>query len=225
MVDTPPPQPTDNDKILVGSLLTMVSGRITASLDIFAGWVLAGFGAALAFLLGNSANIEGFLDIASLRAATKIFVWAAVIGVIGRYFGATIVAIAATGAKGEKLGEKHAGNITTGFLTEMERATPWFARWWIRRSFDKMRRGDFAASGRFLMWLAVFHSTLVFLGLCLAIWALFTISYGIKTPMAREQPPSRIHSQRVLPVSPPSQAIPVFRLSLPPPSSPTSDRP
>jgi len=169
-------------KITVGSILTTVAGRVTSSMDAFAGWMLAGLGAGLAFILGNISSVAAFISISCVQRAVLLFIAAAIMGILSRYIAVLVTSSSEAGAKGEERGEKLGPLLDTAiFAEEFERAAPWGGRWLVRRSITKVLQGDFAYGGRFLMAMATVHSTLVFIELCLVLSAIAAIFFGLRT--------------------------------------------
>lgn len=186
------PETTDNlhEKVMANELLLAVAAKSAASLDSFAGWMLAGFAASLALIIANIDNITALGLVASLRFAVVLLLVAAVLGLLQKYIAVSIIA-AAEGASVGRAGSDRA--IGQGIhidvrwvLQEIDRAAlPPFRRF-VRRSFQKLEAGDFSVCGRTTARWAQVQGLLVLLEASVCLWAagwlLFAVLSGGSGP-------------------------------------------
>lgn len=140
---------SDEEKILVGKLLSLVSQSVTTSLEKFSGWLLAGVGAGFALILSNIDAIREFIYIESIKLAVYIYLAALALGILQRWLAAGINGASLVAKESEDLGRNAADSVNfDNVLTEIERATLYPQKWLVRYQFNKVRSGDFAIAGR-----------------------------------------------------------------------------
>jgi hypothetical protein len=109
---------------------------------------------------------------------------AIVLGVFQRWLAAIVAASAATGEKAEQIGKELATqDIEIDFkvvFREMERGIYYPAKWMVRRSFNKVMSGDFAASGRVAAAISQIQSGLAFVLVGFVVAAIAVTVCGIK---------------------------------------------
>lgn len=163
-----------HEQVFANSLLTIGAGKSSSALDTFSGWLLGGFGAALALLLSNLDSVSPYIPIAVVKNAAFVFILAAVLGVAEKYL-AAIVSGAVEGFflgtdLGERTAEREIELDLSVVFTETERAAFRPAKWIARRMLRKFRQGDLVASGRFFSRCSQVQGILV---LCEAILVIF----------------------------------------------------
>ncbi|MEO8743050.1 MAG: hypothetical protein ABI365_07655, partial [Lysobacteraceae bacterium] len=123
-------------RALVGRLLALSAGKASASIDAFSGWLLAGLGVALAFLLANMDVVARFVFLQNIKIGAALFVLSAVPAVAQKFLAAIVSASASSAAAAAKLGdrqvEKGVELNPTILFRETERALLW-----PMRSFGK----------------------------------------------------------------------------------------
>ncbi len=155
-----------NEQILAqASLLSVLKGA--KLLDNFGCWLLASFGAALAFIIAN--NISR--DLLIIKVPIIIFICATCICIIQKYLAITIACGFEANEETERrilvLIEKDK-NIFTNFnfdkfCEEMEKPYWWPSKLIIRSFFHKIAKGDLNASVRLLVQCFQVQSMLVFI--------------------------------------------------------------
>jgi hypothetical protein len=108
---------------------------------------------------------------------------AAALTVTEKYLASVIVGAAETGARAAEVGRQLADDeIEIDFsvvFRELEAATLPPMRWFVGRSFSKVKTGDFAASGRNFARCAQIQGLLVLFVAALVLWALWVIVCGL----------------------------------------------
>jgi hypothetical protein len=141
-----------DEKLLVSSLLFASSGKASAIIDSFSNWLLAGFAAAITFLLGNIESLSDYLPGDTLQYCAYLFFVVLVLGIIEKII-ATVVASASAGATvGRQIASQ---NLDSGaqlqasvIFSESLRAVLPPMRWFVARSFRKTESGDVTAAAR-----------------------------------------------------------------------------
>ena len=141
-----------HEKVLASTLLFETAGKSSAIVDRFSGWLLAGYAAAVTFLVTNSASLSNALSPDLLRATIR-WLFVAVLLAVAEKFLATILAAASSGAS---MGRKYVADLNEReieidikvVLREMERAMIPPMRWIVARSFRKAESGDLTAAAR-----------------------------------------------------------------------------
>lgn len=169
------------ERIIAGSLLYETAHAMSKRFDIFASWLLAGFGGAVALMLSNR-EIASLLPTTTMRGELKIFIWAVIIAVIQKYL-AILVISGAEGAALERtlvkqhlkdLQEKGVSPTLDGQVIDSEFIRGLFqpARFIAEWMGAKAAKGDFAAGGRQSMKVAQIQTNLVVLEVVLFLIAL-----------------------------------------------------
>lgn len=162
---TRPSQETIDARVTIGYLLTLVAQKVSKEMDKFSGWLLAGFGAAFALMLGNLNTVLTYVGFEAFRQGLGWFLGALVVGLIEKYIAARIAGSSGAAIAGHKhskeLSERGVQLNVELFLEEMSASSPWFVRWAMRRRFNKLRQGDYAITGRLLVHTAFAQTLLV----------------------------------------------------------------
>jgi len=169
-----------HEKALVSSLLFEAVGKASATIDSFSNWLLAGFAAAITFLLGNLEALSGQVSNWSVRYCAYLFIGVLVLG-IGQKLLATVVAAASAGAAlGRQMGNENAERGVElepeAIFSEMERAILPPMRGFVSKSFAKVRRGDLTAAARSFSVTAQVQGLLVALQVICVLRAVYVLA-------------------------------------------------
>jgi len=167
-------------RVAAGTALTLSAGHASASLDKFATWFLAAFGAGLALIVSHLSDVSTFIPKQSLATAAYLFLVATVICVAQKYVAMTIASGADSAKEGREMGEKLEHMDGEEFFAQMLQAMPWPAKSMCKELFDAAKKGDFAAGGRMFMRLTLLQGALVSIELVLLLVALTKIVNEIK---------------------------------------------
>lgn len=131
---------------LAGKVMTAGAETASHMADAFSNWMLAGFGAVMALLLGNLVKLSSIIPLATFRRAAEIYIAAALLGVIEKFLALWIGGIAKAGEVGADLGENiDPGNFDLGLYFETtKRGFYWPGCWVINRVFAAFARGEIA---------------------------------------------------------------------------------
>jgi hypothetical protein len=139
-------------RVLAGQLLTLAARKSSSTLDIFSGWLLAGFGAGFALLLANLDSITKFLSLSNLKLGASLFLISAVLAVLEKLIASFVASGAGAGIEGGELGKKLAEDDVefdrTVLFREIEKALFWPGSRFAKRAFEKAQAGDFAVTSR-----------------------------------------------------------------------------
>jgi hypothetical protein len=162
-------------------LLTTSAAAISAVLDSFGVWLLAGFGAAISLIVVNLSSIKDYIPISNIRHAILLFLVATICALLAKYLASIISAMAINSENGRQIGNDLPPNTVNfeSILLEIETATFYPARWLVSSSFRKVRQGDFAASGRLTYKLAQIQGILLFAEVALCVAAAGVLAYGL----------------------------------------------
>lgn len=164
------------EQVLARSLLISGAGKASNLIDKFISWLLAGAGAALALMIGALPDIQRYIPVTKIKSAAVIFLVAAVITAVEKYLASLVVGAAETSALAAETGRQLATQgVPVDFemvFKEMESAMFPPMRWFVRRSLNKVRRGDFVASGRNFARCAQIQGFLSVAIVGLIVWAL-----------------------------------------------------
>ncbi|MGJ7555933.1 hypothetical protein ACSFBI_18190 [Variovorax sp. RB3P1] len=162
------------DQVVAGRMLTVMATKVSSELAAFSSWMIAAAGAIFALALNGVDKLEAYVRISELGLSVKLFLVAAGLNALQRWFGAMV---AAGSAVSKDLAE-------TEFPpdADLDRALDLFAeaqplgvRHMVNKSIAAVRRGDLMRSPTMLSRLAFAQSWLV-LGqmalLLIAAWRL-----------------------------------------------------
>ena len=180
----PPETETPPGKIIArvaaGVMLTISAGNSSASLDKFASWFLAAFGAGLALIVSHLKDVSEFIPLTTVASASYFFLVAAVICVVQRYVATVVSSGAASAREGREIEDKFQQMDIGEFIEQMLKGVPWPIRWICKGQFDVLIGGDYAASGRVFMRLTLIQGSLVTIELVALLMALTKIVNDIK---------------------------------------------
>jgi hypothetical protein len=169
-----------HEKVLVSSLLFEAIGKASATIDSFSNWLLAGFAAAITFMLGNFEALSSHVSNWSVRYCAYLFIGVLVLG-IGQKLLATLVAAASAGAAlGRKMGNENAERgielDPDAIFSEMERAILPPMRRFVTSSFAKVKRGDLTAAARSFSVVAQIQGILVAVQVVCVLRAVYVLA-------------------------------------------------
>jgi len=170
-------------KIFAGKLLTVASKNIGESLSSYAGWLLAGFAAALTLILANIKTVSEYIDTANIKYSIYLFLVALFIGVLQRLLLTILSSSIKSGEEGERIGETEGNNGATIDLEivfqEMLDAAYWPVNKLISPQLEKIKNGDFAVAGRMQYKMAIIGSFLTLIMALLAVTSIVVLVAGI----------------------------------------------
>ncbi len=157
------------EKRLASTVIQGAAAELSRNLDLFSGWLLAGFGAVLGLVIANIDSISVSLPPERVFGATKIFIWAAGLALVAKYLSLIVVTARSVGdqaaASTEKLLSQEpqalAQSSFSALFSEIEGAFFYPAKWYMRWNLRKIHDGDFVHGARLLMKIAQFQSVLV----------------------------------------------------------------
>jgi hypothetical protein len=181
---TSPEHPSDlQARIAAGRILSLASGRVSAALDQFSGWLLSGFGVAFALIVANIDAVSKHVTISALQAALGFFLSALGVGVIAKLLSAMVTAGAEAAEQGAAIGrdlaERQVEVDVKRMFQESEKAFFWPVRLLVSAAFRKANTGDFAAAGRMHTKIAQVQSFLVILEVLLAASSVVALGCGL----------------------------------------------
>jgi hypothetical protein len=172
-----------HEKVLVNALLFEAVGKGSAIIDSFSNWLLAGFAAAITFLLGNLQAVSGYVSKPNVQYCAYLFIGVLLLGILEKIL-ATIVGSASAGAATGR--EIAAENIKQGIklepqviFQESERAILRPMRWFVSRSFKKAQVGDLTAAARLFTLVAQIQGLIVALQVLVVLRAVYVIAKGM----------------------------------------------
>ena len=175
--------PSQQANIAAGQLLIVAAQKVSASFDSFSGWLLAGFGAALALFIANLDTVSGYIDFSSIRCAASLFLLSAVLAVFQKLLAMFVAGGTAAGVAGAAMGKDLADrgidlDIAT-FFEETKRALYWPGTVFASRAFNKAKSGDFAGPGRMYVKISQLQALAVLAQASLSLAAAAVIVCGL----------------------------------------------
>ena len=167
-------------RVAAGTALTISSGHAAASLDKFATWFLAAFGAGLALVVSQLKDVSAFIPLRTVVSTAHLFLAAAVVCVAQRYVAMTIQSGAEAAKEGREMGDKLEHMDGDEFILQMLQGVPWIVRKICKGIFEALAKGDYAVSGRLFMRLTMWQGLLVTTELLLLLIALSKIVTEIR---------------------------------------------
>ena len=172
--------PNLHEQVFVNALRSEMNGKASATVDSFSGWLLGGFGVASALLVSQYDSVSKHLAASTIQTFLFLFLSALGLGIVQKYIYVIVTAHSQGSAIGRELGEKASEkSIRLDFeviLTEMEKSTFAPARWFVSRSFDKLRKGDLVSSTRNFSRLFQIQSVLAVIQAILILIAIFKVA-------------------------------------------------
>lgn len=167
-------------RVAAGSSLTIASGHASMSLEKFASWSLAVFGAGLALIVSHLKEVSTFIPLPTVASTAHLFLLAAVICVAQRYVAMIITSGVESAKDGREMGAKLNHMDIEEYIAQILKGMPWPVRKMCKGLFDALAKGDYAVSGRLFMRLSMLHGVLVSIQLILLLVALSKIVYVFK---------------------------------------------
>lgn len=169
--------------IFAGQILNLATQKVSSSFDAFSGWLVAGFGAALALFIANLNSFSTFVSSASIKTAAFFFIASAVLAVLAKLLAAFVAAGTAAALEGAVVGrdlaERQIELDIDRFFAEAEKALFWPARLFAQRAFAKAQGGNFAGPGRLYTKVAQVQALTVLVQAALSLVAAVVIVRGI----------------------------------------------
>ncbi|HTF94729.1 MAG TPA: hypothetical protein VL995_01230 [Cellvibrio sp.] len=168
------------EKAFVSSLLFESVGKASAMIDTFSNWLLGGFAASIAFLIGNFSTISGKVPNSSLKCIIYLFLAVLVVGVIQKYLATIVMSASAGAAVGRELGTKYAENgveldVDVVFAESASAILPPI-RYFVRNSFKKASAGNITAAARSFTIIAQVQGLLTLLQAAIIFYAVALIA-------------------------------------------------
>ncbi len=151
----------------------------SAGLSKFSGWMLVGYAAILGALLANLDSASKFLASGTLSRLALLFSVVVLLNLLQRYSAAVVASSAEVGKKVKEQPTPQNMDIVV-FMTELEAATLWPARFMVRRSNRKLLAGDLASGGRLLSTFAQIEAWFVFAQVLVSVAAILVLACGLR---------------------------------------------
>jgi hypothetical protein len=163
--------------------MTDMAGKVSAKLDAFATWLLAGFGGATALMLTShdaAAIVSG-----KTRTALELFLVAVIVTVAEKYIAVIVLGASEASASARVAmldyikAQQEAKQDTTFdpiiFAAEIARPLFWPVRWIAEASIRRALAGDATASGRLLLRLGQVQGLFLLAQIVLFVTALWVV--------------------------------------------------
>ena len=171
-------------KKVANTLMLGMAKGVSESLSKFATWLLAGFSAAFTLILANLDNVTKFIQVNAIKEAVFLFLISLVIAVVQRWIFTIIQAGSLGSDEGMKIdsGLNQAGLAINKevLLKEIEDASFYPAKYYIKKQYDKIRGGDHTVGGRQQIKLAQIQGFLMLAQVLMAVLSLVVFVNGIK---------------------------------------------
>ncbi|WP_407353297.1 hypothetical protein [Luteimonas sp. R10] len=95
-----------NTSLAASRVLSLGANRLSSCLDMFSGWLLAGFGAVFGLLIANFAALSEHINASNLKQGAGIFLVAAAFAAAQKLLAAYVAAGTAAGEDGRGIGEE-----------------------------------------------------------------------------------------------------------------------
>ena len=141
-----------NTSLAASRILSLGAHRLSASLDTFSGWLLAGFGAVFGLLIANFAALSEHIHAANLKVGAGLFLIAAAFAAGQKFLAAYVAAGTAAGEGGRSIGKEIASGAVPldvdSMYTQVRQGLFWPLSSFNARMTSKAKAGDFAVTGR-----------------------------------------------------------------------------
>ena len=142
-----------NTSLTASEVLSTGARRLSASLDSFSGWLLAGFGVTYGLLLANIGSLTPYLSISNVKSGAVCFLVAACFGAAQKLIAAYVAAGTAAAddgrVSGKELAKKDIQLNVESMYNQVNQGLLWPWRNFNTSMTDKARAGDYAVIGRF----------------------------------------------------------------------------
>lgn len=175
--------PDIQTSVFAGQLLVVGAQKVSASLDSFSGWLVAGFGATLALFIANLDIVSKFIAPGNIGHAAILFLISAVLAVFEKLLAAFVASGTAAAIEGAALGkdlaEREIYLDIPACFAESKKALYWPGSVFAARAFEKARLGDFAGPGRMYTKLGQLQALIVVIQAVLSLAAAAVIVCGL----------------------------------------------
>lgn len=171
-----------NEQNYVNQILYSAAGAASNAIGPFSSWLLAGFGGAFAFILGNMNSAGQYISIVSLRISIILFIFALIAGLFEKMAGALIIAGVKSFDAGSQIGKLFT-NIEINqavVISEVEKTIFKPIKLLFRRTIEKANAGDRLVMARFYSRLAQIQMIMVLIEFILCTIAAVVIVAGLK---------------------------------------------
>jgi hypothetical protein len=182
---TPAVNAPDRVDIMTNAMLVAVAGVVVTQWEKLAGWVIAGFAAALALVLANYAKVVDITSAAAVHALLIMFVIAAILHVFQKLATTFVQAAVAGGEVGEKM-KAHdlpAEELPRLFEGVASAYVPPLSTL-MRASFRKLLAGNIAHVGSIVLRTALGAAALAILQVLLGLGAIEWLGLALHIPAA-----------------------------------------
>jgi hypothetical protein len=173
-----------NTKVLYISnrVLTVMAAAVSSEHDKFTGWLVAGLGAALAWLLANGK--ASLIGSDALKIAVRIYLVIIICHALQRMAGAIVASSVAAGDRAMALLKddplmETPPELVARVLDRLEDAFLWPFSIIVRRSYLKLKAGRLDTSGRLLVRLAQTQTYLMAIQVLLGVGVVATLTIGL----------------------------------------------
>lgn len=172
-----------NTSLTAGHVLSVGAGRLSASLDKFSGWLLAGFGATYGLLLAHLDSVASYLQVSNVKSGAAFFVAAACAAACQKLIAAYVAAGTAAEAdgrdNGRDLARARAPLNVESMYKQVNEGLLWPWRTFNARMTAKAVGGDYAVMGRFHAKASQVQCYFVAVQFCLSLVSAILLVCGI----------------------------------------------
>jgi hypothetical protein len=149
---------------------------------------MVGFGAAFSLIVAHVETVSNFIALSQLRGALILYLVGLVLAVPAKLLGTMVEAGLAGKENGEALLKKimesgplpDPAKFAADFNAEFLRGFLPPQRWLAQGTLNKAAKGDEVAGARFVSKVCQVQATLIILQAVFAIFAAFTLAFGVK---------------------------------------------
>lgn len=151
----------------------------------FATWLLAGFSAAFTLILVNLDVVSKFVELSSVKFAVLLFLVSLIIAVLQRWISTVLQAGFQSGDEGAKIdAHLNSNGLVVNqevLLREIEKASFYPAKYFMKIQYDKIRAGDLTVAGRQNAKLAQIQGLLMLSQVIIAVTSIVVLVLGLNT--------------------------------------------
>jgi prepilin signal peptidase PulO-like enzyme (type II secretory pathway) len=170
------------EQSIASAMLYQTAGLVSKSLDTFASWLIAGFGAAVALLVTNH-EARLVLPDYVIRDGAHWFLLAVSAAIVQKYLSVVVTGAASGAEAGAKLVteylERHpesARHLDLPFIVaQMQQGTLWILRWLSAGAHKRALAGDIVTSARRMVKVAQWQGLSVLAEIACFLTALYEI--------------------------------------------------
>lgn len=170
-------EPTEENlraRAFANTNMTVASGEVAISLDLFATWALIAQAGFLTLLLTSASDSESVIPISDLKASGYVFLSAAAICLVQKYLSAGLSAMSKGVIRSLEVAEKFDPFDRGELFRLMKDEYPRPGRYLVSKAIRKMEDGDLTYIGRMTVRIGFVHSLLMILEAIL-----LAVSFGI----------------------------------------------